>query len=115
MFAAMQYRWYLALAAVFFMVVVHLAPFAALWLAPGWAKLLFVTDLLGLFALYVVLGRVDRISPAYFFLHPLPSLLMIYAMLKSTAVTLWKGGVVWRGTLYPLDELRRAMSQKAGR
>lgn len=115
MFAAMQYRWYLALAAIIFMIIFHLAPFAALWLVPGWAKLPFVVELLGMFAMYVVLGRVDRVSPAYFFLHPFPSLLMIYAMLKSMMVTLWKGGVVWRGTLYPLEELRRAMAQKAGK
>ncbi len=114
MFAAMQYRWYLALAGILLTIVIHLAPFAALWLAPGWAKLPFAIALLGIFAIYAILGRVDRISAAYFFLHPLPALLMIYAMVRSTAVTLWKGGVVWRGTLYPLDELRRAMSQKAG-
>jgi len=112
-FAAMQYRWYFALAAIIFMVTFHLAPFAALWLAPGWAKLPFILELVGIFAIYVILRRVSGISPTYFFLHPLPAVLMIYAMLKSTVVTLWKGGVVWRGTLYPLDELRRAMSQKA--
>ncbi|MBZ5648451.1 MAG: glycosyltransferase family 2 protein [Acidobacteriia bacterium] len=110
MFAALQYRWYLALAVVVLIFIVHLAPFAALWLAPRWARLPFAFGLLGILAVYVILGRVNGISPAYFFLHPLNALLMIYAVLKSTAVTLWNGGVVWRGTLYPLDELRRAMT-----
>jgi hypothetical protein len=27
--------------------------------------------------------------------------------LRSTAVTLWQGGVTWRDTFYSLDELRR--------
>ena len=111
LFAALQYRWYLVLAGILFTVLIHLAPFAALWVAPGWAKLPFAVELLGIFGCYVVLGSINGISPAYFLLHPLPVLLFIYAAVKSTAFTLWHGGVVWRGTLYPLDELRRAMSE----
>lgn len=112
LFAFMQYRWYLVLAGIAFTACFHLGPYAAVWLAPGWAKVPFAAELLGIFGMYVILGRIDGISPAYFLLHPVPVLLMIYAALKSTVVTLWHGGVVWRGTLYPLDELRRAMSQK---
>jgi glycosyltransferase involved in cell wall biosynthesis len=112
MFAALQYRWYLVLLALVCLVAFHLAPFAAVLLAPGWAKLPFALELAGIFAMYIILGRVDRISPLYFLLHPLPATLMMYAVVKSTAVTLWNGGVMWRGTLYPLDELRRAMAEK---
>jgi hypothetical protein len=28
-------------------------------------------------------------------------------LLRSTFVTLKQGGIVWRGTFYPLDELKR--------
>jgi hypothetical protein len=27
--------------------------------------------------------------------------------MRSTIVTLWKGGIDWRGTFYPLEELKR--------
>jgi hypothetical protein len=30
-------------------------------------------------------------------------------LLRSMVVTLWRGGVLWRNTFYPLDELRRGM------
>jgi hypothetical protein len=30
-------------------------------------------------------------------------------MLRSTIVTLWKGGIEWRGTFYTLDELKRGV------
>jgi hypothetical protein len=33
--------------------------------------------------------------------------LVLYAMLRSTLITLLRRGVVWRGTFYPLRELRR--------
>jgi len=30
-------------------------------------------------------------------------------MLRSAIVTLWRRGVVWRDTFYPLDELRKGV------
>ena len=38
---------------------------------------------------------------------PIGTVLLIYSLLRSMIVTLWRKGVVWRGTFYPLDELRR--------
>jgi hypothetical protein len=32
-----------------------------------------------------------------------------YVLLRSTVVTLVQGGIIWRGTFYPLDELRRGI------
>ncbi|MBC5763889.1 glycosyltransferase [Ramlibacter albus] len=42
---------------------------------------------------------------------PLNPALMVYTMLRSTYITLRSGGITWRGTFYPLDELRRAHAQ----
>jgi hypothetical protein len=33
--------------------------------------------------------------------------IVLYAVLRSVWLTLARGGVEWRGTRYPLDELRR--------
>ena len=30
-------------------------------------------------------------------------------LVRSTAVTLWQGGVTWRGTFYPIEDLKRGM------
>ena len=38
---------------------------------------------------------------------PLSVVLFLYSMLRSMVVTLSEGGVTWRGTFYPLAELRR--------
>jgi hypothetical protein len=46
--------------------------------------------------------------PLYYVLTvPAGALMLAYAMLRSMALTLIRGGIVWRGTFYPLEELRR--------
>jgi len=61
------------------------------------------------FFLYAGVWRHVEIHPWYFLLHPVSTTLFIYTMLRSTFVTLWHGGVEWRGTTYPLDELRKGL------
>ena len=49
----------------------------------------------------------NRTHLVYILTFPLGVTLILYAMLRSMILTLWRGGVVWRGTFYPLKELRR--------
>ncbi|MCL6482547.1 MAG: glycosyl transferase, partial [Firmicutes bacterium] len=49
------------------------------------------------------------VSVLYALTQPLGATLFIYLLLRSTVVTLWRGGVEWRGTFYPLAELRKGM------
>jgi cellulose synthase/poly-beta-1,6-N-acetylglucosamine synthase-like glycosyltransferase len=60
-----------------------------------------LTLLLHADALALQRGRM-RLAPLY----PLVSLLLVFIVLRATALTLWRGGIEWRGTRYPLDELR---------
>jgi glycosyltransferase involved in cell wall biosynthesis len=39
--------------------------------------------------------------------HALGALVIVYIIVRSMVVTLGLGGVVWRGTFYPLEELKR--------
>jgi glycosyltransferase involved in cell wall biosynthesis len=57
--------------------------------------------------LYVGLGRHSGISAWNAALAPFAALLLVYALLRSMVTTLRQGGVVWRGTFYPLAELKR--------
>ena len=49
------------------------------------------------------------VSPLYFLLHPVAGLLFAYTLLRSALHTLRHGGIVWRGTKYSLEELRRGL------
>lgn len=57
--------------------------------------------------LYGLSSRTTRISPMYVVGLPVAAFLVIYSMLRSMLVTVWDGGVTWRGTFYPLAELRK--------
>jgi len=78
-------------------------------LAPGWARGPYALAAGSIFLLYTGLWRQVEIRPWYFLLHPVSTVLFIYTMLRSMIFTLWHGGVEWRGTLYPLDELRKGL------
>jgi len=62
-------------------------------------------------ALFVhgTIAAVTKVSPLYALTHPIGAVLLSYMVARSVAVTLWNGGVTWRGTFYPLRELKRGV------
>jgi hypothetical protein len=50
--------------------------------------------------------RITGISPWGALLFGPSAVVLVWAFARSGVLTLWRGGVVWRGTLYPLKELR---------
>jgi glycosyltransferase involved in cell wall biosynthesis len=58
-------------------------------------------------SLYLLSSRKSRVSPWYAVLFPLSATLIVYSIVRSMMTTLKNGGVTWRGTFYPLSELRR--------
>ena len=63
--------------------------------------------LIALFLAYQQVGRYDHFSAAQMLLFPAAAVLLLYALLRSMCVVLWRGGVSWRGTFYSLRELRK--------
>ena len=56
---------------------------------------------------YRTMGQLSRIDARYGWLYPLGALGFMYAMVRSVVVVWFQRGVRWRGTHYPLRELRR--------
>jgi len=62
-----------------------------------------------MFSIYAGMSKQSDVPPYYFVLHPVSTTLFVYTMLRSMIVTLGRGGVEWRGTFYPLEELKRGL------
>jgi len=58
---------------------------------------------------YVANRRVTQVPPWLALFFAPATAILLYAILRSMILTLKRGGVAWRGTLYPLAELRRNM------
>ena len=49
------------------------------------------------------------VSPLYALSHPVGAIIFSWMLARSVIVTLRQGGIVWRGTFYPLSELKRGV------
>ncbi len=108
-FALMSFQWPRALLSCLGLAFLNLMPFIGVGLAYGWARLPYAVAMLAMFLIYGGMSLKSAIPPYYFLLHPISTLLFVYTMLRSMLLTLGRGGVVWRGTFYPLAELKKGM------
>ena len=108
-FAILSYQWWRTVLSAFALAFLNLVPFLGVWFAHGWARLPYGIALASMLVTYVGMSRRSSVPPYYFFLHPIGSALFIYTLLRSMSLTLWNDGILWRGTKYPLEELRKGM------
>jgi glycosyltransferase involved in cell wall biosynthesis len=94
---------------LFGLLLVNVVPFVALPLLRGWALWLDLAAVGVVLAFHAGVDIVMRVSPLYALTHPLGAAIFAYMLLRSTVVTLRQGGIVWRETFYPLEELRRGL------
>jgi hypothetical protein len=63
--------------------------------------------ILALFLVYRQAGGYHHFSAAQLLMFPVAAVLLLYALMRSMTIALWRGGISWRGTFYSLRELRR--------
>ena len=108
-FAIMSFQWWRLLLSAFALAFLNLMPFLGIWFAHGWARVPYAVALASIFAIYVGMSWESDIPAYYFVLHPIGAAMFVYIMLRSMGLALARGGIVWRGTFYPLDDLRKGM------
>ena len=108
-FAVLSFQWPRTVASIFALAFLNLGPFVGLWLAHGWERLPYALALTSIFGVYYGMSRMSDVAPYYCLLHPVSTVLVMYTVARSMVLTLRQGGIVWRGTKYPLEELRKGM------
>jgi len=105
LFALYRYNVALALLAGLGLVVQISWPILAI-VEGGLARVGGILVYLAIFGIYLVSRRVTRVPAGYVLVYPFAAGLFLFALLRSIVLTLFRNGVVWRGTLYPLADLR---------
>src|SRR5260370_98846 len=105
----------------FFVAVFHLAtnprlvgnhgsPFyVGIGVGHGWIRIFAAIALVITLCFYSGTAASMRVSPLYSLTYPLGAMLLSYMLLRSAVVTLKQGGIIWRDTFYPLEELKRGL------
>ena len=108
-FAVLSFQWWRVVISAFGLAFLNLMPFLGVWLAHVWERVPYAIALLSMFLIYLGMSWRSRVPAYYFALHPVSTVLFVYTLLRSMFHTLWNDGIVWRGTKYPLEELRKGM------
>lgn len=108
-FAGTGYRVWLAALHIAVVLGMCVVPVFLLPFARGWA-LLFALIAVTLPAIPFLGAARQLKAPAFLAAsYPLGALLFAWMMTYSVATTLRQGGIVWRGTFYPLKDLKRGL------
>ena len=104
LFAVFHFRISLVLLSILWLTLFCIGPVAFLFVPQ--TRLPAILTLAAIAGLYLLSSRHSRISPWNAVLFPVSAAMFLYSLLLSTFTTLKDGGVTWRGTFYPLTELR---------
>jgi GT2 family glycosyltransferase len=105
LFSAFRFSIGLALLGCLWLLVFCVAPAAGLFFTP--TRIPAILTVAAVIWAYRLMSRHSRISAWNALLCPLGALVFVFSLLRSTLITLKGGGVIWRGTFYPLAELRK--------
>lgn len=108
-FAGAGYDLRLVAAQLAGLVIMNILPFVGVIFGHGWIRVFCAIAVSIAACFHAGVSLVMRVSPLYALTHPLGALLFCYMLLRSTVVTLRQGGIVWRDTFYPLEELKRGV------
>jgi glycosyltransferase involved in cell wall biosynthesis len=108
-FATAHFRLWVACIQVISILLLFVFPVAAIPFVSGWTRVFAIvaTAMPMLAQAGVAMGF--GVSPLYALTMPVGALIFSWMLARSTIVTLWTGGIMWRDTFYPLEELKRGI------
>lgn len=108
-FAGLRYSIVIAAGAMAGQTLIFLFPFIAVFITAGWTQLLYIAVLIMMVSVYLLHIRVFSKSRGYDVIFlPVSALLFIITIGRALIKTVIQGGIHWRGTFYPLRDLRKS-------
>ncbi len=96
-----------AAAAIGLIVCTIVTPYIAIWKTQSPVRLLWLAGIVVNTGNFMYTNRLEeRPTTAYLWTPPITGLITCCAILRSAWTTRRQGGIRWRDTLYPLDQLR---------
>jgi hypothetical protein len=108
-YATTGFRLWVVCGQVAGLVLMFLVPWAALPFVQGWARIFAVVAIVVPMMAQAGAAMEFDESPFYAVTQPLGASIFGWMVVRSTIVTLWQGGITWRGTFYPIEELKRGV------
>ncbi|MGD6782032.1 glycosyltransferase [Sutcliffiella horikoshii] len=107
-FAGLFYSYFMVLFAISGLFLSQLFPFIALFVTTGTTQLIFLLSILMLFLAYnQTANKMAKGANIYLTVFPVTVLLFIYSIARATILTLYRGGIIWRGTFYSIKQLKK--------
>lgn len=105
--AGLDYRGALGLCGLALLLVVEMLPWIVLAAGEGAARVAAAAAIAAAMLSMAAILHLARAPVAAALLEPVAALVFFYACARSIVLAYARGGIVWRGTHYPLAELRR--------
>ncbi len=109
-FAGMEYRISWLIGATFVSLFMHVWPWIGVWVADGWPQAWYAVTVVMIVGSFGSALTSFGMQCWYGLLFPFTTTLLVYIQCRSAFMTLWRGGIVWRGTFYELRQLKQAGS-----
>lgn len=106
LFAGVDYSITLVILSSILQVAVLIWPFVALFATRGLTQATNAAAVSTMLLAFFINSRMVGIRWWWGLTMPLAAVISIYLMVRAMTVALWNGGIEWRGTKYPLDQLR---------
>ena len=107
MFAGVEYRASLVIAAALTALLVHVWPWIGVWVADGWPQVWYAVTVGMMVGSFGFALAPFGVKFRHGLLLPFTISLLVYILCRSAALALWRGGIVWRGTFYELRQLKK--------
>ncbi len=108
LFSLFHYRISLAVCMALISIVVHIVPLWGAFFSSGFVRILFVIIVIVRLASYLCVQQIFKVSPWCVPGSLLSPYFNIYTLIRSICITVKNKGIVWRGTFYPLSELKKS-------